>query len=84
MRMGQTRPAADDDDDTKWGVVRMCLGLAQMAGATVAMVLLIDTGVSTSSLLATVVACALTTVSVLLFGSKHPRLPGAGRKDRQR
>jgi predicted neutral ceramidase superfamily lipid hydrolase len=71
--------ACGQDDATKWGIVRMCLGLAQMAAATVAAVLLVETGISKSSLLAVVIACALTTVSVLLFGSRRPRPPGAGR-----
>jgi hypothetical protein len=44
-----------------------------MAGATVALVLLIRTGVSTWSLVATASTCLLTTVSVLLFGARSRR-----------
>jgi ABC-type cobalamin transport system permease subunit len=82
MRMANSRHAANDDA-SRWGIVRVCLGMAQMAGATVAAVLLVETGVSKWSLLAAVIACALTTVSVLLFGSRRPRLPG-GRRDGER
>ena len=49
--------------------MRFVLGMAQMAGTTTAGVLLFRTGVSTPSLLAVVVTCAMTTLSVLLFGS---------------
>lgn len=56
-----------------WAIVRIGLGIAQMTGATTTVVLLIETGVSTVSLAATVATCALTTLSVLLFGAHHGR-----------
>src|SRR5437867_4013179 len=49
--MPHSRQAANGDD-TKWGVVRMWLGMSQMAGATIAAVLLIQTGISAWSLVA--------------------------------
>ena len=56
-----------------WVLVRLTLGAAQMAGATTALLLLVQTGVNAWSLGAVVVTCALTTTSVLLFGSRRPR-----------
>ncbi len=52
-----------------WAAVRFALGMAQMAGATVAAVMLVSTGVTVASLSLAVVTCVLTTLSVLLFGS---------------
>jgi hypothetical protein len=53
-------------------VLRLALGMAQMFFAIVTVVLLLETGVSVWSLTATAVTCALTTISVLLFGrGKH-------------
>ena len=52
---------------------RLVLGLAQMAGATAAAVLLAVTGISASTLAAVVGTTALTIASVLLFGSGRAR-----------
>lgn len=51
--------------------IRFGLGMAQMAAAVVAVVLLFTEGVSTISLTAVVVASSLTSVSVMLFGSRR-------------
>ena len=51
--------------------LRLALGMAQMAGATIAIVLLVGTGVSQWTLVATVITCVLTTISVLLFGGRR-------------
>jgi len=56
-----------------WTLARLALGTGQMAGATAALILLVQTGVNARSLGAVVVTCALTTTSVLLFGSRRPR-----------
>ncbi len=54
-----------------WNVLRLVLGFAQMAGAVFAATLIVITGgVSRLSLTAVVTTCALTSVSVLLFGSR--------------
>ena len=58
--------------------LRFCLGMLQMAGAVVAGVLLIATGVTTASLLAVVFTSAASSISVVLFGSRGER----PRKDR--
>ena len=59
-------------------VLRFILGMAQMAAGTVAAILLIETGVSSWALIAVLVTCALTTISVLLFGAKRtPEGPSA-------
>ena len=55
-----------------WGVMRFALGMAQMAAATSAAVLLWRTGVTAWSLVTTLIACSLTALSVLLFGSRRP------------
>ena len=57
-----------------WPILRFTLGMTQMATATVALILLLWTGVSRWSLAAAVAACASTTVSVLLFGSRSPNI----------
>ena len=62
---------ADDLKSVRWETIRFALGMVQMAAATVAVVILVRTGVSKWSLLAAVVTCALTTVSVLLFGGRR-------------
>lgn len=63
---------------TRWDQLRFCLGMLQMAGAVVAGVLLIATGVTTASLLAVVFTSAASSISVVLFGSRGER----PRKDR--
>ena len=56
--------------------IRFALGMTQMAAATVAVVLLFNTGVTTWSLMTAVMACVLTTASVLLFGTpRHAHSP---------
>lgn len=50
---------------------RLALGMLQMAGSVVSVVLLLHTGVSASALIAVSVTCALTTASVMLFGGKR-------------
>ena len=54
-----------------WGRVRFGLGMAQMAAAVVAVVLLFGVGVTPISLTAVVVASSLTSLSVMLFGSRR-------------
>jgi hypothetical protein len=49
-------------------MVRLLLGIAQMFGATVSGVLLVETGLSSLTLWGVIVTSVLTTVSVLLFG----------------
>ena len=56
--------------------VRFVLGMGQMAAATVAAVLLWLTGVSFWSLAFVLAACVLTTIRVLLFGSRGPHMSG--------
>jgi len=56
-----------------WAVVRFALGTAQILGVTAALVLLVQTGVNPWSFGATAVTCALTTTSVMLFGSRRQR-----------
>ena len=51
-----------------WVVVRLILGLAQMVGALVSLMLLLLTGMNAGSLTAVVLTSFCTTVSVLLFG----------------
>ena len=53
----------------RWAIVRLVLGVAQMAGAVTALVLLATTGITRATAETIVVTCALTTASVLLFGS---------------
>jgi hypothetical protein len=66
-------PVAPDCSSSErgWKILRLGLGFGQMGAATVAATLLIRTGMSTTALLAVVVASTLTMVSVLLFGSRR-------------
>jgi hypothetical protein len=60
-------------DSVWWGRVRFVLGMAQMAASVVAVVLLFGVGVTAISLTAVVVASSLTSLSVMLFGSRRHR-----------
>jgi hypothetical protein len=66
------------------GLVRLVLGCAQMAGATAALLLLIQVGVTPLSLGVVVVTGLCTTVSVLLFESNRPRWDRTTRKESKR
>ena len=54
--------------DRRPAFVRFILGSAQMFTAAPAIVLLLQTGISDTSLIAAVLACVLSTASVVLFG----------------
>ena len=55
----------------RWALLRFGLGIAQMAAAVTALLLLVQMGIGPRSLGAVVVTCALTTLSVLLFGARR-------------
>jgi hypothetical protein len=55
------------------GVLRLTLGIAQMMTALVAALLLWQQGTSTLAILAVLVACVLSTLSVLIFGGRGSR-----------
>ena len=63
--------SADSSESFGWGRVRFVLGMLQMALAVVAMVLLFTAGVTPLSLAAVVLASLLTSLSVMLFGSRR-------------
>ena len=69
---GTSEPLAKRRDyrHGRWGRLRFFLGMAQMAGAVVAITLLVEVGVTALSLAAVALTCALTTISVLLFGGR--------------
>lgn len=72
MRVRSVHSALQSDDShesLRWGRIRFALGMAQMAAAVVAVVLHVTVGVTPLSL--TVAVSTLTSVSVVLFGSKH-------------
>ena len=58
--------------EKRWAILRVALGLIQMFGASLSVVLLLKTGISQVSLFAVALTCLCTTVSVLLFGSRRP------------
>lgn len=58
-------------EDVRWGRIRFALGMAQMAAAVVALVLLVGAGVTPLSLAAVVVASSLTSLSIMLFGRRR-------------
>ena len=55
----------------RWAVARLILGMLQIFGAVVSLVLLLQTGFNTVSVGSVVITGLLTTVSVLLFGSRR-------------
>lgn len=61
----------DSHESLRWGRIRFVLGMTQMAAAVVAVVFLFTEGVTAMSLTAVVIASSLTSVSVLLFGSRR-------------
>ena len=63
--------SADSTESLLWGRLRFVLGMLQMAMAVVAMVLLFRVGVTPLSLASVILASLLTSVSVLLFGSRR-------------
>lgn len=74
MRVRSAHSALHSDDShesLRWGRIRFVLGMAQMAAAVFAVVLLVTVGVTPLSLTAVVVASSLTSVSVMLFGGRR-------------
>ena len=65
--------SAPSPETAWWGRVRFVLGMAQMAAAVVAVVLLFGVGVTPVSLTAVLVASSLTSLCVMLFGSRRER-----------
>ena len=61
--------------ETRWAIVRLFLGQAQMIGAVMSFILLIQLGINEWSLGAVVLTCLCTTVSVLLFGGRRSNPP---------
>ena len=55
--------------ERRWAAVRMALGLGQMFGALFAVVLLVSSGITRIALVATLLTCVLTIISVILFGA---------------
>ncbi len=65
--------------EAPWAVMRLVLGFAQMSAAVAALFLIITWGFEAVALAAVAISCLLTTVSVLLFGSRGPRGHAADR-----
>ena len=67
-------PASTTDqtrEERSRAFLRIGFGTAQMLAATMSGVLLLETGVTRWSLLAVVLTCVLTMVSVLVFGDRR-------------
>lgn len=62
--------------ERRWAWARIILGLMQIFGAAFSMTLLVKTGVTALALIAVTITGVLTTVSILLFGSKRLRKKG--------
>jgi hypothetical protein len=56
-----------------WGVVRIGLGFTQVAGATVALVCLLQTGVSDLTIAAAILTLCATILSKLLFSKDEDK-----------
>jgi hypothetical protein len=59
--------------ERRWAIARILLGFLQMAGAAFSLALLVEAGVDKLSLISIAVTGLLTTISVLLFGSRRQR-----------
>lgn len=57
---------------------RLALGMAQIGSGAVALGLLVRTGLDERAIVATVVTCLLTTISLLLYGGPRLRRPRTG------
>lgn len=64
-----------NDSQRALAFLRLFLGMLQIAGVGFSLALLLYTGVTTYSLVAVVVTCLVTSVSVLIFGSWSKRNP---------
>lgn len=67
---------ATERAERNWAVVRMVLGQIQIVGALVSLILLFQIGVGEATVVAVMATCVATTVSVLLFGARNPRVKG--------
>jgi hypothetical protein len=63
-------------------LLRLALGLGQMGGATISLLLLLHYGLTKAALIAVVCTCTLTTASVLLFGKASRIGESSGGKER--
>lgn len=63
-------PPYNAEMDKRMAVLRIGLGLAQIMGATVAVYLLMQTGASNLTIVATIVTLLLVMLSRLLFGKR--------------
>ena len=63
-------------------MVRLTLGLLQMAGAAFSLALLIWTGINRFSILSALITTLLTSLSVWLFGSSSTSFLASRRKER--
>jgi len=68
-----TFPALSKPTSRPRDVMRLILGFTQMDGAAFSLALIVFAGLSRLSMTAVIVTCALTTVSVLLFGTRRDR-----------
>ena len=60
-------------DGPRWRRLRFALGVAQMAGAALAMALLMASGITRVTLFATALTSLVTAASLLLFGRHRSR-----------
>lgn len=61
--------------ERRWNRLRFVLGMAQMSGALIALLPLLQTGVTVVSLGAVLVTSILTSLSVMLSGTRRKRRP---------
>ena len=70
MVLPSPHPSVPGTRTRRWAVVRGILGLAQMAGAAAALILLARSGLTALALAVVALTCGFTTASVLLFGPR--------------
>lgn len=68
--------------ERRWGLLRLALSFLQVFGASTAVGLLLQIGVTRLTLLAVVLTGLCTTTSILLFGGRHARRESAPHRRR--
>ena len=77
--MAQPERPRDDGLSRRWpperrsGLLRLALGILQLFGASLALVLLLQAGLTREALVVAAATGLCTTTSVLLFGLRHLR-----------
>ena len=70
MKTEAPQPARSSVTERRWALLRWALGMAQMFGAVVSVVLLVQTGANAVSIGAVIVTSLFTVISLWLFRAR--------------